>query len=216
MKNISFAVLFAVSLCMGTSAALAQVTQPATARADADTGVYIRGSLGYAWSAEDEIDYSPVWGLGLGYRFNRNLRADFTFDWRDRFILETGSFDTKIENQSYMLNVYYDLDQLPVVQLPGGFKPYVGAGIGLSYIEVNDQTIPGPVGGTVSRVFGDDEANFAWQLMAGVAYQINPKFAADIGYRYAHLGEAQLRSPAGTIDNDLNTHEIVLTLRYTF
>jgi opacity protein-like surface antigen len=215
MKKIGFAILFAVSVGTATSAALAQTTQPARARPDADTGFYVRGSLGYSWSAEDEIDYSPVWGLGVGYRITPNLRADFTFDWRDRYILESGAFDTQLENQSYMLNVYYDLDQIPVIQLPGGFKPYVGAGIGLSYIEVNDQAIPG-AGGTVARVLGDDDVNLAWQLMFGVGYQVTPKFAADVGYRYARLGEAQLSSPQGSIENDLNAQEIILTVRYNF
>jgi opacity protein-like surface antigen len=188
-----------------------QTARAAQARPEARPGLYLRGSLGYSWSAEDEIDYSPLWGLGIGYRLSPNLRADLTVDWRDRYIVEGAGFDSKVENQSYMLNVYYDLDQLPIIQLPGGFKPYVGAGIGLSRVEVNDQLIAPGTG-----VFGDDEYNFAWQGMFGVAYQITPNFAADLGYRYAHLGEVQATSPAGNIDSDLNVHELLLTLRYGF
>ncbi|HYD29707.1 MAG TPA: outer membrane protein [Azospirillaceae bacterium] len=214
MKNIGLA-LVAASLSLIAATANAQTGRSTPVRPDADSGIYIRGSLGYSWSAEDEIDYSPLWGVGIGYRLSPNLRADITFDWRDRFIVEGAGLDSQIENQSYMLNVYYDLDQLPVVQFPGGFKPYIGAGIGVSYVEVDDQVIPG-TGGTFANLTGDDDANFAWQAMIGVAYQVTPQFAGDLAYRYAHLGEVQATSPFGNIDNDLNVSEVVLTLRYNF
>jgi len=194
---------------------VAQVTSPPGT--DARPGLYVRGSLGYAFSAEDEVDYSPLWGIGVGYRLDRNLRADVTIDWRDRFIVESGGLDTKVSNQSFMLNAYYDLDSIPIIQLPGGFKPYVGAGVGLSRIEINDQTIR-PLNappGVVTRI-GGDEYNIAWQVMAGVSYQLNQNFAADLGYRYAHIGEANISSTLGSVGQDLNTHEVVLTLRYGF
>jgi len=187
------------------------------------SGLYVRGSLGYSWSAEDEIDYSPLWGIGIGYRINPNFRADFTIDWRDRYNVEGGqgfnvggtAVDSTVDNRAYMLNVYYDFDRLPVIQLPGAFKPYVGGGIGLSRVEVNDRDVL--VGGTdVARFTGDDENQFGWQLMIGAGYNFTPEMTLDLGYRYAHLGEAELTSTAGSISSDLNVHELVATLRYQF
>ena len=188
---------------------------------EANSGFYVRGSLGYSWSANDDIDYSPLWGLGVGYRFNPNIRTDFTVDWRDRYVVEGStfsSFDSKVDNRSFMLNAYYDFDQIPVIQLPGGFKPYVGAGIGFSRTSVNDQTIPG-AGGTVASISGSDRTRLAWQGMAGVGYQVTPEFAVDLGYRYAQLGKVRASSTTsafGSIDEDLNVHELVFTARYGF
>ncbi|WP_207483786.1 outer membrane protein [Arenibaculum pallidiluteum] len=211
MNRISLA-LAAGAIALGAAgAAQAQSTMTTLTSPDASAGIYVRGSLGYSWSAQDEIDYSPLWGLGVGYRLNRNLRADVTIDWRDRYIVEGDTFDSKIDNKAFMLNVYYDLEQLPVVSLPAGFKPYVGAGVGLSRVEVNDQLITPEDG-----VFGDDEYNFAWQAMFGVGYQVTPNLSADVGYRYARLGDVQATSPLGDIDSKLNVHEVVLTVRYGF
>jgi opacity protein-like surface antigen len=186
------------------------------------SGVYVRGSLGYSWSTEDEIDYSPLWGIGVGYRFNPNLRADFTIDWRDRYNVEGGEgftvggtpIDSKVDNRAYMLNVYYDLDRLPVIQLPGTFKPYIGGGIGLSRIEVNERTVS--VNNDFTDFTNDNENQFAWQLMIGAGYNFTPEFTLDLGYRYASLGEVELSSSAGSVSSDLDVHELVATLRYQF
>jgi opacity protein-like surface antigen len=186
------------------------------------SGVYARGSLGFSWSSEDEIDYSPLWGIGIGYRINPNLRADFTIDWRDRYNVEGGqgfalggtAIDSKVDNRAYMLNLYYDLERLPIIQLPGAFKPYVGGGIGMSRIEINDRDVL--VDGRVSRLTNDNKNQFAWQLMIGAGYNFTPEMTLDLGYRYANLGEAEMSSTEGSISSDLNVHELVATVRYQF
>ncbi|QQP89238.1 porin family protein [Skermanella sp. TT6] len=225
IRTALFATAAAVAMASFAASSQAQ-TNPQAPQAgqdyfEADTGFYVRGSLGYSWSANDDIDYSPLWGLGVGYRFDPNFRADITVDWRDRYVVEGSSFssfDSAVDNRSFMLNAYYDFDQIPIVQLPGGFKPYLGAGVGFSRTSVNDQVIPG-AGGTVASISGSDRTRFSWQGMAGVGYQMTEEFAVDLGYRYAQLGKVRASSTTattGSIDEDLNVHELVLTARYGF
>jgi len=208
------------ALAAGSAAAQQQRTD--------NTGLYVRGSLGYSWSFEDEIDYSVLYGAGIGYRFSPNMRVDLTADWRDRYVVEGGQgfilggtpIDSQVDNEAYMFNVYYDIQNIPGLALPQGFRPYVGAGLGLSSISVDDTTVTVPTDDGVDEdirdFLGDEDDQFAWQLMVGAAYNFTDKAFVDVGYRYADLGEAQLTSTAGTLDAELDVHEIVATIGYRF
>lgn len=194
-----------------------------------DPGLYLRGGLGYSTSLEDEIDYSPLWHLGVGYRFTPNLRLDVTADWRDRYIVEGGrgqffrdqTVDSQVDNQAFMANVYYDFASMQMMGLPGGIRPYVGGGLGFSTISVDDSTVlvdinNDDIGDDIRDFFGDESDQFAWQLMAGVAYDITDNAFFDVGYRYADLGEVELASTLGTIESELRVHEILVSLGYRF
>lgn len=185
-------------------------------------GIYVRGSLGFSWSLEDEIDYSPLWGIGAGLRTSPNLRFDLTLDWRDRYIVEGGrgfivggtAIDSQVENWTLMVNGYYELERLPLITLPAALSPYLGAGLGIAHNEIDDE--PVLVEGEVARVTGDDENQFAWQLMLGVGYNITSQLVLDLAYRFADLGDIEATSPAGEISNDFTVNELVATLRYAF
>jgi opacity protein-like surface antigen len=222
-KTITLAAVSALALLAASPAAAQdRPTNTAIDAAISPPGYYVRGTLGLSFSPEDEIDYSVLYGLGLGYRIDRNLRVDFTMERRDRFIVEGGqnfagvaAFDSKVENTSYMLNVYYDFERLPIIQLPGGFKPFVGAGIGISRLEVNDQDVI--VGGTgTARFTGEDKNQLSWQIMASVAYKLDAATAFEIFYRYADLGEVELSSTVGSVSSELTTHELMASIRYHF
>ena len=75
----------------------------------------------------------------------------------------------------------------------------VGAGIGISRVEVNDRNVL--VGGTrVARFTNDKENQFAWQqLTLGVGYNVTANVTAEIAYRYADLGEVKLTSTVGNV-----------------
>ena len=218
--------LFLSVVALAASPAMAQ--QGGRTQTDS-SGLYVRGSLGYSTSFEDEIEYSVLYGVGVGYRFTPNWRADITADWRDRYIVEGArtfavagaAVDSQVDNRAFMANVYFDLQQLPAISLPQGFRPYIGAGVGLSTIEVDDVRVAVDLNDddTVDEVrdfFGDEDDQFAWQIMLGAAYNFTPNTFVDVGYRYADLGEVELTSVQGNIENNLNVHELVVTLGFRF
>lgn len=221
MKTIAIAasVIALGSVVVASHAARAQEAQ---ARVDVEPGIYLRGSLGYSWSFEDDIDSSFLYGVGIGYRATPNIRVDFTVDWRDRYGIEgRGGFtagavpiETDLENQTYMFNLYYDLDQLPIVELPGALKPYIGAGIGIANNEVDDETIV--FRGNVVNFEADDETQFGWQLMIGASYHFTENWSADLAYRYGDFGRITAESVIGKVEDDFTVSEIVATVRYRF
>ena len=105
----------------------------------------------------------------------------------------------RLYKHSVMANAYFDyLTCTP-------WTPYVGAGIGSSYLKLDD-------GEQAKSVY-----NLAWQVMAGVTYDINSHWTLDAGYRYADLGRIRQNFGEGEVRKlTARDHEIMLGVRYTF
>jgi opacity protein-like surface antigen len=123
---------------------------------------------------------------------------------------------TSVQSYTMMFNVYKDLGQF------GRLTPYVGAGIGAAYHQVDETYFTGNYN-LVNKIEGHDDLSFAWSLMAGVGYQISDRAIIDIGYRYLDMGSAETGrvDSAGFVNpkvkiDDLSEHEIKIGLRYAF
>src|SRR5690606_8344763 len=159
-----------------------------------------------------------------------NFRVDLTLDyeWPGEFegrlpcpapCIGTGvpEFSTEradISAWTTLVNAYFDLANF------GGLTPYVGAGLGASYVTTSDVNYTNP-NGTTGTHEGDSKWNLAWALMAGVSYDISSQLALDVNYRYLNLGKAQTESiSAGGLGSspivydDLAAHEFRVGLRY--
>lgn len=121
---------------------------------------------------------------------------------------------TSISSTTLMVNLYKDLGSY------GGFVPYVGAGIGVAYNQMDDVYFTqNPF--LTNRIHGDNNISFAWSLMAGFGYDLTSRATLDIGYRYIDLGRiasqngdnAGFWNPKARFD-DLDNHEIKVGLRY--
>jgi opacity protein-like surface antigen len=202
-------------------------------------GWYLRGDIGYkmyqdpsvkfedslagvSFSNENLDDTGDI-GVGVGYRFNKWLRADITadYEWPADFHGTTpcGCLGTNIEEGQLsswtgLLNVYADLGEWH------GFSPYVGGGVGFSYLQMDNIRSLNADGTIVNTKDGNDW-NFAWALMAGVAYNFTPNLALDVGYRYLNLGSVDsgtVPAASGTGHfkyDDIAAHEIRVGMRYT-
>lgn len=117
-----------------------------------------------------------------------------------------------IENSTFsnalLVNAYYDFDTHT------GFKPYIGAGIGIAELEYkNEDWITG-------LVFKDKGTNFAYQFGAGVSYDFNKHFSLDVGYRYTNYGVFKKATTAlGGVEDvktALKTNDISVGFRVLF
>ena len=171
-------------------------------------------------------------GAGVGYKFNRWLRADVTVDyeWPADFDGTSpcpapcagGGTTVNRESAEFsaitaLANVYVDLGNYH------GFTPYVGAGVGAAYVMIDDIVSQSGDGYRRSSATRDDW-NFAWALMAGSPTTSRRNLALDLGYRYLNLGDVEQRYTGRTRGwrrrsfnyDDLQAHEIRVGMRYTF
>ena len=201
---------------------------------------YLRGDLGYAHHQVGDVYWmDPVngrrdfvnkhiggafmMGGGFGYYFNEHFRTDVTVDYRFRskFKANVGGCGTCGSGYSdeqnmfsawtLMLNGYYDFGSYGIV------TPYVGAGVGMSYVTIDDyKTNAG------TAFAGDSKANFAWNLQAGASFDVAEKVKLDTNYRFVSLGSAQTArhyvngaSATNPVKyEDLFAHEFRVGLRY--
>lgn len=186
-------------------------------------------------------------GLGLGYDFGNNWRIelDGTSLYNDLGTIggQPQSY-AKINTNSLMLNAIYDFSDF------GRWEPYVGVGLGLAKAEVslaatdflndtgtvlvrNPACSSMPVAGNSARSCqaSDSDTNFAWNLVAGLGYNITDNLTWDTSYRYMDMGDFNVdgdfitRTPptgvpvisalSSTVE-DVSAHVLMTGFRYRF
>jgi opacity protein-like surface antigen len=150
-------------------------------------------------------------GGGVGYKWSW-FRADVTGDYgtRPEFSGDTVSgqhVTAKLTNATILLNGYADLGSW------WGVTPYLGGGIGYSYLQPAEFVTTSPA---LPALAADSRWVPSWALTAGVSYAVSPVFLIDASYRYLAIGEAA--SKVGLIGDvkfgDWTTQEIRFGLRY--
>ncbi len=152
-------------------------------------------------TASVSLGSSAFIDAGFGYQFNNWFRADVTAEYRStaayRKVLTYQAFcpasfcqdayQANIGAAVFMANGYFDLGTWY------GITPYIGGGVGYASLSFDGLTDvgagqPGSAGGYANdRTSG----NFAYALMAGLSYSINPRLKLELGYRYLNMGDAE-------------------------
>ncbi len=152
--------LLAGALLMPVSAYAADI-DPVVPESEA-MGLYLRADAGVSflqWSGGDD-DVGAVFGGGIGYRYNDNMRADITVDWAGKYDVAPGA---SMSTVTVLGNLYYDFAN------DSAFTPYIGAGAGYGWVHNT------PTG---------NESGLAVNLTAGVAVDLTQNIALDVGYRF--------------------------------
>lgn len=164
------------------------------------SGFYVSPKMVYSFSDADleggKSDNKDGMGFALsaGYDFYKEYQAPARIEL-EYSIVESKEY--KVENKKFadvdhaqvlMANVYYDFHN------SSDFVPFVGAGIGSAFV--------------------DSETNFAWNVKAGVAYNLYDDLALELSYRYLDMGT--IDAIATKRDVDFTSHDIMLGVRFTF
>lgn len=137
-----------------------------------------------------------------------------------------GSDDGENSMWEGMVNAYLDLGRF------GGFRPYVGAGLGFLYStysgRVNDRNCENFTVGTTSFVcapanqvdyeFDDTSVSLLWSLTGGFAYDLDEQWAVDVGYRYLSASDATYLSNNDGAPGEatgVSVQQVRVGLRYT-
>jgi len=119
-------------------------------------GPYLRIDVGYGFVSDpsgtqsagnmsnESVDDLLVFGGGIGYRHNGNLRGDVTVDYRpetdvDATAAASNTATSGVGALSVMINGYWDVGKFEQI------TPYVGAGLGYSRLETGTLSTTGGV-----------------------------------------------------------------------
>jgi|tagenome__1003787_1003787.scaffolds.fasta_scaffold20637764_2 opacity protein-like surface antigen len=208
---------------------------------------HVKVDATFATSDPFEDDSSTMtFGAGVGYDFGW-FRSDLTLDYqlnRDINVTTSGrncsidadpvanpadctdSHSSAINVMPILLNGYFDLGTW------SGFTPYVGAGAGVARVawkgwETSTESCA-PLANCPAAPFpgisnkGEVEWNFAWSLMAGISYNLNPNLSIDLGYRFLDVVDGKAVSSFSPVStgssaieySDLYMHEVRVGFRY--
>ncbi len=217
-----------------------------------EQGWYVRGSVGYGQLTDMDLtgdlngavngsgDIAGSVGVGYGLGNNWRLELDGTQLWS-----ELGAIGGNINSaadmriSSAMVNALYDFSDF------GAWRPYVGAGIGIARANLNARTHRSFNGGAgpvfvnnaqcaayAKCAFDDADNSTAWQVIAGLGYDISDSLVWDTQYRYLNLGTLEYDglggssgvavAPGGsgtkisTSIGNADAHIIMTGLRYRF
>lgn len=170
------------------------------------------------WDTEAETGFVVGGAVGLHLnQFMDGLRAEVEVAYRENsvdgvFASSVGTIPgigtLEVDQSSFavLANLWYDFNV-------GGITPYVGGGIGWaeSQVEGNQVTI-------VTRPFDFSNSGFAWQLGAGINFDISPNVVLGLGYRYFEGPDVTVGSPTpfndATSDVDNQNHSAILSLTF--
>jgi opacity protein-like surface antigen len=175
------------TLTIACCAALLSISSVAYSAA----GPYVSGNVGLAIANDSDVTLVPgitvdvesdsglALGAAAGYAFEFNTRVEAEIVYQKNDLDEINIFGLDLDlsgdtsSTALLFNGYYDFNNA------SAFTPFIGAGIGVANVEVNDFNILG-LGGLPD----DDDTVFAYQVGAGVAYAINENIDIDVKYRY--------------------------------
>lgn len=151
-------------------------------------------------SADLEFDPGFAVGGAIGARIADISRAELRLSYRRADTDEIGpvSVSGDVGILSAMANGYVDLP----VNLP--VQPYVGIGIGVGVLFADFRAN--------SVNVDDEDAEFAYNVMAGVAYELTESVVLDAGYRYFATTDADIQG----VDAEIDIHELLFGVRYEF
>ncbi len=104
--------------------------------------------------------------------------------------------DMQARFQRVMANGYID------VPLTRYVRPYVGGGVGTSFITIEDNK-------TDQR---ENTTHFTWQATAGVGIKLTRNVTFDSGYRYVDMGQIEMNEQ----ELHFATHDVYAGLRFAF
>jgi len=195
------------------------------------SGWYLRGDIGYRWNnvgstsgsapvTTQKYDNAVSGTLGFGYKYQW-FRAEMTLDYgapskisaTTTALSAQPQYTANVRAFSAMVNAYVDFGTWV------GFTPYIGAGVGATQLKsVNYVDTSTPL---VTLHEGSQSVNFSWAWMAGIAFQVQPNWMVDVGYRHLSLGNIPGYQGAGSTNNgalfkNLTAQEARLGIRFLF
>ncbi len=153
---------------------------------------------------QKDIQDTAIFGFGIGYEWNSWFRFDVTGEYRTKagfkatgsytdfcggatcFDINTGNFSSAV----FLANGYVDLGTWWCI------TPFIGAGIGGARNMISGVQDQGIIGsnGTVGfgYTFSDStQWNLAWDVQAGLTYNVNDNLKIDLSWRFLDLGSPQ-------------------------
>ncbi|MCH8933161.1 MAG: porin family protein [Nitrospinae bacterium] len=176
---------------------------------------YLSGNIGFGIRPDADIsgsggpflpfenDPAIVIHGAIGVEMNPTIRVEGEIGFHVNTADQGGTgIDWTFRTISLMGNGYFDIP----TQSP--LRPYLGAGLGFAIVELEADDF-----GLVSS---DSDLVAAFQLMAGLGYDISPKATLTFGYRYFTTSDPGFNTAFGSFETEFTSHDFLFGARFRF
>jgi opacity protein-like surface antigen len=141
------------------------------------------------------IDFDPGFNVNaaIGFAFNQYFAAEFEFGGSGNEIHSVKGLsisDTFLYNAPFLANVVL---QYPIPRTI--VTPYLGAGGGGSITAFDTDYFSNNTPGSPVLVGSDSDVVFAWQVFAGLRFDLNEHMSLGAGYKYFVTGDSSYTYP---------------------
>jgi opacity protein-like surface antigen len=176
---------------------------------DDDFGINLRG-VGNVGNVDLQYDPGYVLGIAGGLMATPNIGVELEYAYRnadaDVDIDGEGLGNHKAESNAFMLNaLYYFTPTGPSSQWQG----YAGGGIGAA--DLNIEEFEADTGGDF-----DSDYNFAYQLIGGIAYYVNPNVSLNGEARFFGINDQDLENDFLSFKTTYQTFDVLFGVSYHF
>ncbi|WP_395373244.1 OmpW family protein [Marinicella sp. W31] len=150
-------------------------------------------------------------GLGVGYRYNANISAEFSWEYRSNDSETTLADGTLFSDGNYASSIFY-MNGYYHFENDNRWTPYLGLGLG--WIQEIDIDLEGM--GPEQSYSGDGEIGF--QAMFGLQYDLSENWTFNTELRYARFSSIDLEgeeAASGRI-NDLDYDPVTLGIGLSY
>ena len=179
----------------------------------------IAGALNIGYNFK--YDYDLPLRAELSYTMRGNSDKKYNYGYSDVILpgdhLKT-SDSHKVRMHTLMVNAYYD------IETNRSITPFVGAGLGVAFTKLA-QTYSAQYesvyyDGAGSVGMSDTKTKFAWNVAAGVAYNIDENLDVDFTARYVNAGKTSIKTNIQGVNvkgsAKLSSIDLLAGIRYTF
>lgn len=194
---------------------------------------YITVLGGYDFGASAHTQFDPIptatydnwlnsdvlFGASVGMEWNDVVRAELEVAHFSNSLREVDRFTSGASSGTYggsgtigstylLGNVWADWKN------NSAFTPYAGGGLGVAFLNTSGVVLTNPAIGWFNDA---NQTRFAWQVGAGVKYQVTQSIALDLGYRYLQVQNVVFDYPSGgTFSGNQHSHVVQAGLTFTF
>lgn len=158
-------------------------------------------------SASSGLNYDTGYTLGVagGFDLTPNVAVELEYAYRNTDADLKGTSDKgTTESNAWMVNALYNFTSFGA---NGEWRPYVGAGLGVADLSVEKLDLSGDF---------DSDYNFAYQLIGGIAYDVNPNWSLSGELRYFGLNDQDLSNSDYSFKTPFQTIDVLFGATYHF
>ena len=165
----------------------------------------------------------PLIQVGTGYDLTESIRTELSLDHYFLFLSDEVSTNTsgdafklnyKTKISAAMLNGYKDITNF------GIFTPFIGGGIGVSFLQDKATGIGTNTESGISEIiipmYSQKVYRFAYKLTAGVDIDLTDNSTIELSYNYLNLGRNKPRILESMIARDYLVHNLTTSVRFNF